>query len=369
TWLRLISSVRRRSASAVTVPMASGSDCSLRIDSKYRSRRPSSVARACSAAARRAATRSADFSWRWFKRSRSKSPGSRAGTVDALPASAGFAGSTRPASRSRNAPARSSLSLAPAARSYTSLSTTASSTPAPARSTTRATSRPTGCTASFALLDWTVPSRTGIGRSTPSSPLSRPSSPPVPLSLRERGDEADPGAIRPSERRAARVRIASISWERKGLPSTAISASGGACEDASRGVGLDVHERERKTVDLRHERDGASGAGQAGEPDQVSIFGVGAGRLLLGRDASDRLDRLERFEQFRHVHAEPVTFCFPARGLDDLARAEPEAQAPRDRQRLEPALEPHGVVVRRDEGVELLLLLSGGAALLDVDAH
>src|SRR5438105_8526416 len=27
------------------------------------------------------------------------------------------------------------------------------------------------------------------------------------------------------------------------------------------------------------------------------------------------------------------------------------------------------VVVRRDEGVELLLLLSGGAALLDVDAH
>src|SRR5256885_2889349 len=38
--------------------------------------------------------------------------------------------------------------------------------------------------------------------------------------------------------------------------------------------------------------------------------------------SSDRLDRLERFEQFRHVHAEPVTFCFPARGLDDLARAE-----------------------------------------------
>src|SRR2546425_6128895 len=32
TWLRLISSVRRRSASAVTVPMASGSACSLRID-------------------------------------------------------------------------------------------------------------------------------------------------------------------------------------------------------------------------------------------------------------------------------------------------------------------------------------------------
>ena len=69
------------------------------------------------------------------------------------------------------------------------------------------------------------------------------------------------------------------------------------------------------------------------------------------------------------MHAEPVAFCFPARGLDDLARAEPEAQAPRDRQRSEPALEPHGVVVRRDEGVELLLLLSGGAALLDVDAH
>src|SRR3989475_13329796 len=94
-----------------------------------------------------------------------------------------------------------------------------------------------------------------------------------------------------------------------------------------------------------------------------------AGGMLLGRDASDRLDRLERLGQFRQVHAEPVAFCFPARGLDDLARAEPEAQAPRDRQGLEPALEPHGVVVRRDEGVELLLLLSGGAALLDVDAH
>src|SRR5439155_1727119 len=34
TWLRLTSSVRRRSASAVTVPTASGSVCSFRIDSK-----------------------------------------------------------------------------------------------------------------------------------------------------------------------------------------------------------------------------------------------------------------------------------------------------------------------------------------------
>src|SRR5437870_966505 len=138
------------------------------------------------------------------------------------------AGSTRPASQSPNAPARSSPTLAPADRSYTSLSTTASSTPAPARSTTRATSRPTGCTASFVLLDLTVLSRTGIGSSTPLwSPISRPSSPPVPLSLRERGDDAeDAGAIRPSESRAARARIASISCERNGLPSTAISAFG-----------------------------------------------------------------------------------------------------------------------------------------------
>src|SRR5207244_902137 len=92
-------------------------------------------------------------------------------------------------------------------------------------------------------------------------------------------------------------------------------------------------------------------------------------RLGPAAEAATAASLLARFEQFRHVHAERVAFCFPARGLDDLARAEPEAQAPRDRQGLEPALEPHGVVVRRDEGVELLLLLSGGAALLDVDAH
>src|SRR5207247_9630346 len=109
----------------------------------------------------------------------------------------GFAGSTRLSSRSRNAPARSSLSLAPVARSYTSLSTTASSTPAPARSTTRATSRPTGCTASFALLDWTVPSRTGIGRSTP---------PWSPVSRGEMGTGGEDGEIRPSEGRDDRVR-------------------------------------------------------------------------------------------------------------------------------------------------------------------
>jgi len=47
--------------------------------------------------------------------------------------------------------------------------------------------------------------------SSASSPPSRQSSPPVPLSLRERGDEAVAGAIRPSQSRAARARIASTS--------------------------------------------------------------------------------------------------------------------------------------------------------------
>src|SRR2546428_595805 len=71
---------------AVSVPTAAGSDWSLRIDGKYRSSLPGSVASACPAAARRAAPRSADFSWRWLKTSRSKSAGSRAGTAAAFAA-------------------------------------------------------------------------------------------------------------------------------------------------------------------------------------------------------------------------------------------------------------------------------------------
>src|SRR6266566_636808 len=383
TWLRRTSSVRRRSASAVTVAIDSGSDCSLRIDSKYRSNRPSSAASACSAAARRAATRSADFSWRWLKSRRSKSPGSRAGTGPASAATDSSAGSIRPASRSRNAPARSSSSFVPADRSNTSLSTTASSTPPPARSTTRATSRPTGCTATSVLGAFATPSRTGIVSSTPSFPLARPSSPPVPLSLRERGDEADAGAISPSDRRAARARIAWISCSRKGLPSTAISApgsrsraSGDACagccavacgaDCVSCGVRGDVHQHEGQSIDLRDQRDGASGAGQAGEPDELPVFGMTTGRLRRDAPPSDRLDRLERLQHVFHVQAEPEALCVPAGRLDDLARAEAEAQAARDRHRAEPALEPHGVVVRRDQGVERLLLLAHRAALLDV---
>src|SRR2546428_422376 len=140
----------------------------------------------------------------------SNPPGPRGGREGAFAETDGSAGPPRPASRSRNAPARSSPTLAPAERSYTSLSTTASSTPAPARSTTRATSRPTGCTASFVLLGLAVPSRTGIVSSTALGSL----------------EGGGVGAIRPNERRAARARIASISWERKGLPSTAISAPG-----------------------------------------------------------------------------------------------------------------------------------------------
>src|SRR2546425_941018 len=57
-------------------------------------------------------------------------------------------------------------------------------------------------------LRWTVPSRTGIVSSTLCGSL------------------APEGAISPSDRRAARARIAPSSWERNGLPSTAISASG-----------------------------------------------------------------------------------------------------------------------------------------------
>src|SRR3989441_528895 len=158
--------------------------------------------------------------------------GARAGRGAASAASDGSAGSIRPASKSRNAPARSSPTLAPAERSYTSLSTTASSTPAPARSTTRATSRPTGCTATRVALRWTVPSRTGIVSSTLFGSL------------------AAAGAIRPSDRRAARARIASISWERNGLPSTAISASGSRSSASSENAGRsDARSRKKARSD------------------------------------------------------------------------------------------------------------------------
>src|SRR5207302_221199 len=83
------------------------------------------------------------------------------------------------------AAATSASTGTPADRSYTSVSTTASSTPAPARSTTRAASRPTGCTASRVAPGFATPSRTGMGNSTGSSPISGRASPPVPLSLRE----------------------------------------------------------------------------------------------------------------------------------------------------------------------------------------
>src|SRR3989442_1052347 len=97
------------------------------------------------------------------------------------------------------------------------------------RTTTRATSRPTGCRATRAVLSLHVPFRTGIGRGTSLSSA---------LSLRERGTGDEDGAIRPSDRRAARVRIASISCDTNGLPSTAISASGARSSAASENATL-----------------------------------------------------------------------------------------------------------------------------------
>src|SRR5207244_2448389 len=130
-------------------------------------------------------------------------------------------------------------------------------------------------------------------------------------------------------------------------------------------VRLDVHDYQGKPLHLRDERDGAPAARQAREPHQLPVFGMTAGRLLC-RDTPYRLDRLERLEQLRQVHAEPVALRVPAGGLDDLARAQPEPQAARNRQRLEAALQAHRVVVGRDEGVERLLLLGYCAARFDV---
>src|SRR2546425_13151750 len=85
-------------------------------------------------------------------------------------------------------------------------------------------------------------------------------------------------------------------------------------------------------------------------------------------DASDGLDRLGCLEPLRHVAAEPLALGVPAGGADEVARPVAESQATRGGQLLEPALEAYGVVVRRDEGVQLLLLLADRAALLDVGA-
>src|SRR5437660_623801 len=69
------------------------------------------------------------------------------------------------ASRSANCAATWSSARAPVARSMTALSITDSSTTEPARSTTRASSRPTVCVASWDLRRRAVPSRMGTVRS------------------------------------------------------------------------------------------------------------------------------------------------------------------------------------------------------------
>src|SRR2546422_2561567 len=93
---------------------------------------------------------------------------------------------------------------------------------------------------------------------------------------------------------------------------------------------------------------------------------------LVRRDASprspDRLDRLEYLEHLRHMYAEPLALGVPAGGADEVARPVAESRAPGGGRLLERALEASGVVVGRDEGVQLLLLLADRAALLDVGA-
>ena len=69
-----------------------------------------------------------------------------------------------------------------------------------------------GCAASPACFCFAVPSRTGTGGAT--------------LGATSWASAATGGGIMPSDRRPARVRIASIRCVRNGLPSTAISASG-----------------------------------------------------------------------------------------------------------------------------------------------
>src|SRR2546428_8553776 len=103
-------------------------------------------------------------------------------------------------------------------------------------------------------------------------------------------------------------------------------------------------------------------------PTEIYPLPLHAALPILRRDASDALDRLECLEHLRHVDAEPLALGVPAGGADEVARPVAESQATRGGQLLEPALEAYGVVVRRDDGVQLLLLLADRAALLDVGA-
>src|SRR5204863_8990200 len=123
-------------------------------------------------------------------------------------------------------------------------------------------------------------------------------------------------------------------------------------------------------LDLRHERDRACRAGQAGEPHEGAVFGMTArGDGLRGNDVTDRLDRLEGFEHLTDRDAEPLALGFPARGLHDVARAQTESQPRGNGELIEPAFEPRGVVVWRYRRVQLLLSAAGRAAPFEIQAQ
>src|SRR5881396_259985 len=131
-----------------------------------------------------------------------------------------------------------------------------------------------------------------------------------------------------------------------------------------------IDQCQREVLDLRHERDRASRAGQARQSHERAVLGMSAcGDGLRGDDVTDRLDGFECFEQLGDVDAEALALGLPARGLHEVARAQTEPQSRGNGELIEPPLEPRGVVVRRDERIQLLLCVAGRAAPLEIQAQ
>src|SRR5437879_448375 len=138
---------------------------------------------------------------------------------------------------------------------------------------------------------------------------------------------------------------------------------------SSRGLYGDVDQCQRQPLDLGHERNRASRAGQACQPHESAVLGMTARGRGRGGDVADRLDGFERFDQLSDRDAEAPALGLPSRGLHEVARAQTEPQPRGNGELIEPPLEPRGVIVRRDGRVELLLCVARRAAPLEIDAQ
>src|SRR5207302_3452382 len=105
------------------------------------------------------------------------------------------------------------------------------------------------------------------------------------------------------------------------------------------------------------------------QPHESAVLGMTARGRGRGGDVADRLDGFERFDQLSDRDAEAPALGLPARGLYKVARAQTEPQPRGNGELIEPPLEPRGVVVRRDERIQLLLCVAGRAAPFEIQAQ